>query len=77
MAMQVSTRLAGKVTFVGSNSRIKVGATAEIHESGKDVYLCTSKAVHTPITDGTYLEQTKRSSLHLQPVLYCYHSPQC
>ena len=56
MAMQDSTRLAGKVTFVRSNSCMKVGATAEGQESGKDVYLCTSKAVHTPITDGTYLE---------------------
>ena len=36
MAMQVNTRLARKVTFVGSNSCMKVGATAERQESGKD-----------------------------------------
>ena len=32
MAVQVSVRLAGKVTFVGTTSCLKVGATAEEKE---------------------------------------------
>ena len=35
MAVQVSVRLAGKVTFVGTTSCVKVGATAET-EGGKE-----------------------------------------
>ena len=35
MAVQVSVRSAGKVTFVGTTSCVKVGATAET-EGGKD-----------------------------------------
>ena len=35
MAVQVSVRSSGKVTFVGTTSCVKVGATAEM-EGGKD-----------------------------------------
>ena len=40
MAMQVSVRSAGKVTFVGTTSCVKVGATAET-EGGKNGEVAT------------------------------------
>ena len=40
MAVQDSVRLAGKVTFVGTTSCVKVGATAET-EGGKDGEVAT------------------------------------
>ena len=40
MAVQVSMRLSGKVTFVGTTSCVKVGATAET-EGGKDGEVAT------------------------------------
>ena len=40
MAVQVSVRSAEKVTFVGTTSCVKVGATAEM-EAGKDGEVAT------------------------------------
>ena len=40
MAVQVSAKLAGKVTFVGTTSCVKVGATAEM-KGGKDCKIAT------------------------------------
>ena len=72
MAVQVSVRSTGKVTFVGTTSCVKVGATAEMEGrkdgevesrlSSKSTYskLCSSlpasKHLKQPIA---YLEQTK------------------
>ena len=55
MAVQASLRLAGKVTFVGAKSCMKVGAAAEIEggkegrrEGGKEGRL--SSTIHHPYT---------------------------
>ena len=46
MAVQVSVRSAGKVTFVGTTSCVKVGATVEM-KGGKDGEVATRSSLLT------------------------------